>query len=59
VIYLIGDPDTQGGTVIDAVLDWDDRSGDADAQSADVMLRAIGTNKSPYARCDNPGAMKN
>ena len=38
--YLVWDPATKRGAVIDPVLDWDNRSGQADTRSADAILRA-------------------
>ncbi|HZF74803.1 MAG TPA: MBL fold metallo-hydrolase [Acetobacteraceae bacterium] len=40
VTYLVWDPATREGAVIDPVLDWDNRSGEADTRSADAVLRA-------------------
>lgn len=40
VTYLAWDPATMRGAVIDPVLDWDNRSGEADTKSADAVLRA-------------------
>ncbi len=40
VSYLVWDPATKEGAVIDPVLDWNNRSGEADTRSADVILRA-------------------
>ncbi|MDJ0390527.1 MBL fold metallo-hydrolase [Roseomonas sp. E05] len=40
VSYLIWDPTTREGAVIDPVLDWDNRSGEADIRSADAILGA-------------------
>jgi len=40
VTYLVWDPATMHGAVIDPVLDWDNRSGEADTKSADAVLRA-------------------
>ncbi len=40
VSYLVSDPATQRGAVIDPVLDWDNRSGEADTRSAQAMLDA-------------------
>ena len=40
VTYLVWDPATQEGAVIDPVLDWDNRSGEADTRSADAVLAA-------------------
>ncbi|MDI3307326.1 MAG: MBL fold metallo-hydrolase [Acetobacteraceae bacterium] len=40
VTYLVWDPATMHGVVIDPVLDWDNRSGEADTKSADAVLRA-------------------
>ncbi|HYI83936.1 MAG TPA: MBL fold metallo-hydrolase, partial [Acetobacteraceae bacterium] len=39
VIYLVWDPATKRGAVIDPVLDWDNRSGTADTAGADAILR--------------------
>lgn len=38
VSYLVSDPATRQGAVIDPVLDWDYRSGEADTRSADAIL---------------------
>ena len=38
VSYLIFDPATRQGAVIDPVLDWDHRSGEADTRSADQLI---------------------
>lgn len=38
--YLVWDPATKEGAVIDPVLDWDNRSGTADTQFADRILAA-------------------
>jgi glyoxylase-like metal-dependent hydrolase (beta-lactamase superfamily II) len=38
VSYLIFDPTTRQGAVIDPVLDWDHRSGEADTRSADQLI---------------------
>jgi glyoxylase-like metal-dependent hydrolase (beta-lactamase superfamily II) len=38
VSYLIFDPATRQGAVIDPVLDWDHRSGEADTRSADRLI---------------------
>ncbi|WP_149537007.1 MBL fold metallo-hydrolase [Siccirubricoccus phaeus] len=40
VTYLLWDPATRLGAVIDPVLDWDNRSGEADTRSADAVLAA-------------------
>ena len=40
VSYLVWDQATKNGAVIDPVLDWDNRSGEADTHSADAVLRA-------------------
>jgi glyoxylase-like metal-dependent hydrolase (beta-lactamase superfamily II) len=40
VTYLVWDPVTRIGAVIDPVLDWDNRSGEADTRSADAVLAA-------------------
>ncbi len=40
VTYLVWDRATRQGAVIDPVLDWDNRSGEADTQSADAVLAA-------------------
>ncbi len=40
VSYLVWDPATREGAVIDPVLDWDNRSGEADTRSADAILAA-------------------
>ncbi len=40
VSYLVWDPATQRGAVIDPVLDWDNRSGTADTAFADRLLDA-------------------
>ena len=40
VSYLAWDPATMRGAVIDPVLDWDNRSGEAHTGSADAVLRA-------------------
>ncbi|MCA3337485.1 MAG: MBL fold metallo-hydrolase [Roseomonas sp.] len=40
VSYLIFDPTTRQGAVIDPVLDWDHRSGEADTRSADQLIEA-------------------
>ncbi len=40
VSYLAWDPATKRGAVIDPVLDWDNRSGEASTASADAVLRA-------------------
>lgn len=40
VSYLIWDPATKDGAVIDPVLDWDNRSGEADTASADALIAA-------------------
>ncbi len=40
VTYLAWDPATKRGAVIDPVLDWDNRSGEADTRSADAVLAA-------------------
>lgn len=40
VSYLVWDPATRRGAVLDPVLDWDNRSGEADTRSADALLRA-------------------
>jgi glyoxylase-like metal-dependent hydrolase (beta-lactamase superfamily II) len=40
VSYLVSDPATRRGAVIDPVLDWDNRSGEADTRSADAILKA-------------------
>ncbi|MBD0275410.1 MAG: MBL fold metallo-hydrolase, partial [Acetobacteraceae bacterium] len=40
VTYLAWDPATRRGAVIDPVLDWDSRSGEAATASADAVLRA-------------------
>ena len=38
VSYLVFDPTTRQGAVIDPVLDWDHRSGEADTRSADQLI---------------------
>ena len=40
VSYLVWDPATREGAVIDPVLDWDNRSGSADTTGADAILAA-------------------
>ena len=40
VSYLVFDPETRQGAVIDPVLDWDHRSGEADTRSADRLIEA-------------------
>ncbi len=40
VTYLVWDPATGEAAVIDPVLDWDNRSGEADTRSADAVLAA-------------------
>jgi glyoxylase-like metal-dependent hydrolase (beta-lactamase superfamily II) len=40
VSYLVWDPQTLEGAVIDPVLDWDNRSGEAGTASADALLAA-------------------
>lgn len=40
VSYLVWDPSTMQGAVIDPVLDWDNRSGEADTRSADAIIEA-------------------
>ncbi|MCA3387746.1 MAG: MBL fold metallo-hydrolase [Roseomonas sp.] len=40
VSYLVFDPETRQGSVIDPVLDWDHRSGEADTRSADRLIEA-------------------
>ena len=40
VSYLVWDPATMRGAVIDPVLDWDNRSGEADLRSAAAILDA-------------------
>lgn len=42
VSYLVFDPATRQGAVIDPVLDWDHRSGEADTRSADALIEAAG-----------------
>lgn len=39
VSYLVGDPDSKAACVIDPVLDYDHKSGDARVDSADAILR--------------------
>jgi glyoxylase-like metal-dependent hydrolase (beta-lactamase superfamily II) len=38
ISYLVWDPATRDGAVIDPVLDWDHRAGEADTASADRIL---------------------
>ena len=40
VSYLVWDPATRDGAVVDPVLDWDNRSGTADTAFADRILAA-------------------
>ena len=40
VSYLVWDPATKDAAVIDPVLDWDHRAGEADIRSADAILKA-------------------
>jgi glyoxylase-like metal-dependent hydrolase (beta-lactamase superfamily II) len=40
VSYLVVDPETQHGAIIDPVLDYDQRTGKADTRSADILLKA-------------------
>jgi hypothetical protein len=40
VTYLAGTRPSKRGAVIDPVLDWDNRSGEAGTASADAVLRA-------------------
>ena len=40
VSYLVWDPATMRGAVVDPVLDWDNRSGEADLRSATTLLHA-------------------
>ncbi|NMJ41010.1 MBL fold metallo-hydrolase [Roseomonas sp. JC162] len=42
VSYLVWDPATKRGAIIDPVLDWDNRSGTADVAFADRILAAAG-----------------
>lgn len=44
VSYLVWDPATKRGAVIDPVLDWDNRSGTADTAFADRILAAAAEN---------------
>ena len=39
VSYLVWDQASKRGAVVDPVLDWDNRSGEADTRSADAVLR--------------------
>ena len=41
VTYLVWDRATMRGAVIDPVLDWDNRSGEADLRSAQAVLEAV------------------
>lgn len=41
VSYLVWDPATNDAAVIDPVLDWDNRSGEADTASADALIDAV------------------
>ncbi|MDO9708377.1 MBL fold metallo-hydrolase [Paracraurococcus lichenis] len=41
VSYLVWDPATRSAAVIDPVLDWDNRSGEAETRSADALLAAV------------------
>ena len=40
VSYLVVDPETRHGAIIDPVLDYDQRTGKADTHSADTLLKA-------------------
>ena len=40
VSYLVWDPATREAAIVDPVLDWDNRSGEADTASADAILAA-------------------
>ena len=40
VSYLVFDPATRQGAVVDPVLDWDHRSGEADTRSANALIEA-------------------
>jgi glyoxylase-like metal-dependent hydrolase (beta-lactamase superfamily II) len=40
VTYLVHDPGSMRGAVVDPVLDWDNRSGEADTRSAQAVLDA-------------------
>ncbi len=40
ISYLVWDRETKDGAVIDPVLDWNNRSGEVDTRSADLILRA-------------------
>jgi glyoxylase-like metal-dependent hydrolase (beta-lactamase superfamily II) len=40
ISYLVWDPATKRGAVVDPVLDWDNRSGEADTRSAQSILDA-------------------
>ena len=43
VSYLVWDAATKDAAIIDPVLDWDNRSGEADTRSADALLAAART----------------
>jgi len=44
VSYLVWDPDTMKGAIIDPVLDFDHKSGKAETSSADALLQAADDN---------------
>jgi len=50
VSYLVWDPATTQGAVIDPVLDWDNRSGKADTHSAEALLTAAEANGMRYLK---------
>ena len=45
VSYLVWDPATHEAAIVDPVLDWDNRSGEADTASADAVLLAAAERK--------------
>ena len=57
VSYLAWDPATKRGAVIDPVLDWDNRSGEAHTGSADAVLRAAEAEGWRWTGCWKPMSM--
>ena len=51
--YLVWDPATKEGVVIDPVVDWNNRSRQADTRSADAIPRTGKSRAGGRVKCDN------
>ena len=53
VSYLVWEPGTKEGVVIDPVVDWNNRSRQADTRSADAIPRTGKSRAGGRVKCDN------